>query len=355
MSDLSDSEEPPRLGGTLLSSARGDAPSSASRARVAATLGVGVGAAATVATTKAAAAAVATAEPLAGAGVTTGVATTASALSSAGTAAAAAVAVAKGAVDGAAASPGMGTAVATAAGTTAGATGVGAGAGAIAAAPAKIAVLGLWAKVVGAAVVTLAVGGGVVVATADPPIPPPNASTTPTTQTRELTGSPLGTTTNASESARARHDEIPPPEPLAPPPIANFDDPSALPAPAESALRTSAAKPANPSEKANTAARAAAPPTANDEPSPLAREVRAIDLARSALVAGQPRAALMALDQHDRDFPNGPMRTEADVLRVDALEASGDHAAAKRLASQLLARDPSGAHARHLRSVAGDK
>jgi hypothetical protein len=40
------------------------------------------------------------------------------------------------------------------------------------------------------------------------------------------------------------------------------------------------------------------------------------------------------------------------VLRTEALLARGDSAAARRLARDLLARDPSGPHAQRLRTIA---
>lgn len=263
MSDPETESDPQRLGGELLASARRDAPSAASRARVAGALGLGVGAAATTATAKAAAVAKATSSS---------------------------------------------------------------------AATAKIAGIGLWTKVVGVAAVTLAVGGTAAVATrSEAPRPVLAAST----------AEPLATA--AIDSARMRHDEIPPPEPAE----ARVEAAASTTRPADSASAAATARP-------RPAVASRPPASASDtEPSPLAREVRAIDVARRALSAGDARAALSTLDQHDRDFPNGPMRTEAEVLRVDALVASGDQAAARRLASQLLARDPAGAHARHLRSVVG--
>jgi hypothetical protein len=86
--------------------------------------------------------------------------------------------------------------------------------------------------------------------------------------------------------------------------------------------------------------------------SPLAQELRSLDEARSALAQGDAPGALTLLDRHDRTFPTGPLRTEARMLRVEALLARGDRASARRLATDLLARDPSGPHARRLRTIA---
>jgi hypothetical protein len=85
--------------------------------------------------------------------------------------------------------------------------------------------------------------------------------------------------------------------------------------------------------------------------SPLARELRSLDAARSALERLEIGEAFIALDRYDRTFPNGTLRTEASLLRVDALLARGDGAEARRLARDLLARDPSGPQARRLRTI----
>ncbi|HSO39574.1 MAG TPA: hypothetical protein VLT33_43910, partial [Labilithrix sp.] len=107
-------------------------------------------------------------------------------------------------------------------------------------------------------------------------------------------------------------------------------------------------------EGARAAARApvAAPRAAPTVETPLARELRSLDEARSALGRGDASGALAELDRHDRAFPSGSLRTEARVLRAEVLLARGDRAAAQRIAAELLARDPSGPHARRLRTIA---
>ena len=78
-----------------------------------------------------------------------------------------------------------------------------------------------------------------------------------------------------------------------------------------------------------------------------------VDERRSILCCGLTGVAyaLLELDRHDRTFPNGPLRTEATVLRAEALLAHGETARAKRLAQDLLARDPNGPSARRLRTI----
>ncbi|NOU32791.1 MAG: hypothetical protein HOO96_33210 [Polyangiaceae bacterium] len=75
-----------------------------------------------------------------------------------------------------------------------------------------------------------------------------------------------------------------------------------------------------------------------------------MEQARGELRAGRASAALRTLDAHDRDFSNGPLRYEAQVLRVDALAAAGERASAVTLARALLRERPNGASANRLRA-----
>lgn len=321
------------LGSKLLASAKDDAPSPAARARAAAAIGVGVGAAATAATTKAAAAA-----------------------------------TTKGAAGAATANVGTTATTATL----------------------KLAGAGLWTKVIAVGAVTALVGSGAIIARE-------SRDTTAPVVTRVGANAVENANTPAAAPfapARSRADEIPAPEPLnAPtdmaaitassiaPSTAGVNDTGATPRSGAGANANSTrgmaangagagANGAGVGANANggapislaangrgTNANASRSASANGGaagPSALTREVRAIDVARAALDRGDAGGALAALDQHDRDFPAGPLRTEADVLRVDALVARGNRAAAKALAQQLLARDPASAHAKHLRSVVGE-
>jgi hypothetical protein len=86
--------------------------------------------------------------------------------------------------------------------------------------------------------------------------------------------------------------------------------------------------------------------------SALARELRLLDAARSALDRHDVADALATLDRYERAFPSGTLRTEASMLRVEALLARGDGVEARKLARDLLAQDPLGPHARRLRTIA---
>lgn len=55
----------------------------------------------------------------------------------------------------------------------------------------------------------------------------------------------------------------------------------------------------------------------------LAAEQTLLDIARAALVRGQPDAALETLQRHSTRFPAGVLREERESLRIQALAASG--------------------------------
>lgn len=194
----------------------------------------------------------------------------------------------------------------------------------------------LWLKLLAAGVVTMAVAGAVAVkversshhadATVAERIPAPvNAAPqtpTPVAPVIALADAPL-----------------PQPAPetqVATPTVSPITTPTAAPA----------AEPTKSPPRATQAAASSPPESA------LAQELRSLDEARSALARADASGALTLLDRHDRAFPTGPLRTEAKMLRVEALLARGDRAAAKKLATELLARDPSGPHARRLRTIA---
>lgn len=83
----------------------------------------------------------------------------------------------------------------------------------------------------------------------------------------------------------------------------------------------------------------------------LNRELAKVDSARGALQRGESATALRLLDQYNAEFPKGALRTEALVLRIEALMASGDRATAVRLGKSFLARSPNGTYARRVRAL----
>jgi hypothetical protein len=99
------------------------------------------------------------------------------------------------------------------------------------------------------------------------------------------------------------------------------------------------------------------PPPPPPSPAPvvdarrLAAEVAALDVARGRIAAGDPTGALAALDGHRRDFADGVLRAEAEVLRIEALLRRGDSAAAVALGRRFLARTPHSPLAQRVRSL----
>jgi hypothetical protein len=78
-----------------------------------------------------------------------------------------------------------------------------------------------------------------------------------------------------------------------------------------------------------------------------------IDAARRQLGAGDPAGALRQLDAYEAKFARGMLGQEATLLRVEALAQSGNRAAARGLARQLLARHPDSQYAKRLQSLIG--
>lgn len=83
----------------------------------------------------------------------------------------------------------------------------------------------------------------------------------------------------------------------------------------------------------------------------LAAEVAAIDGARNALRSGDAAGALRLLDAYGRDFPKGSLGLEAQVLRIEALDASGQKQKARALAERFLAAHPNSVLAPRLKAV----
>lgn len=79
-------------------------------------------------------------------------------------------------------------------------------------------------------------------------------------------------------------------------------------------------------------------PRAN--PASIGREIALIDRARSALAAGAAQRALAVLREYDVACPDGAMSLEAEVLRIEAIAASGDQAGAADRASTFLTKHP---------------
>jgi TolA-binding protein len=85
----------------------------------------------------------------------------------------------------------------------------------------------------------------------------------------------------------------------------------------------------------------------------LADEVKAIQRAKTALSGGNPSGALKELDAYRQEFPRGRLSQEATVLRIEALAASGNQAAAKKLGEQFLKNNEKSPYADRIKSVLG--
>ncbi len=87
------------------------------------------------------------------------------------------------------------------------------------------------------------------------------------------------------------------------------------------------------------AASAAAVPARAAPPS-LSDELSALKVASSALSAGDPKAALTALDRYDRVLKGQKLRAEATLLRLEALSRAGQAPAASQLAQRFVEQNP---------------
>jgi hypothetical protein len=79
--------------------------------------------------------------------------------------------------------------------------------------------------------------------------------------------------------------------------------------------------------------------------------VAVLDRARSALRRGDPTAASAALADHARDFADGALVAEAELVRIETLIHAGDTATARRRAGDFLLRFPQSPLAKRLRSL----
>lgn len=86
----------------------------------------------------------------------------------------------------------------------------------------------------------------------------------------------------------------------------------------------------------------------------LAQELSALDAARGMLARGDAAGALGRLDRYARVYPHGRLALEAEVLRIDALDAAGRSDAARARAQAFLDRHPHSVLAPRVRTRLGD-
>lgn len=142
-----------------------------------------------------------------------------------------------------------------------------------------------------------------------------------------------------------------------PPPVVA---PAPRVAPQRVEVRPAPAKPAPVDTPVVVAEAKAAPPQPqqNAKPAPqrapsLGREIDLIDAARAALSRGDSRGALATLDAYSRIYPRGRLGMEAEVLRIDALERSGDTDGARRRAEAFLRHNPKSVLSARVRRLLG--
>ena len=129
-------------------------------------------------------------------------------------------------------------------------------------------------------------------------------------------------------------------EPSAPPQAPALPEVSAVaPAPVTTAAPSLVVAAPHPSKHATPASSA------------LAEQVATLDRARAALASGDAATALHEIAACEARYPRGALVEEAEVLRIEALLAEGDRAAAARVGARFLSAHPSSPHAAHVRAL----
>ena len=95
-----------------------------------------------------------------------------------------------------------------------------------------------------------------------------------------------------------------------------------------------------------------APPVSRD--ANLRDEIRLLDRARAAMRMRAPQQALEELRQYFDGHPLGTLEPEATVLRIEALQQSGQRAQAAAASREFLARHPDGPLADRVRRQLAD-
>ena len=108
-----------------------------------------------------------------------------------------------------------------------------------------------------------------------------------------------------------------------------------------------AAAPAAPKAAVRAAPKAASKPASKGD---LVGELAALEKARKAM-ADNPKAALKAIDDYQKQHKSGVMAQEAEVMRIESLAAAGKKARARAAAHAFLAKHPSSTAAQRVRSI----
>jgi hypothetical protein len=156
---------------------------------------------------------------------------------------------------------------------------------------------------------------------------------------------------------RAKTPEIQVFSPPPPSPQSAADDIVVAPAPpalAATPRGASAIAVATASPPARVTEPAPSPPLSAPDDASLRDEVERLDRARVSLAAGRTASTLAQVDAYALAFPQGALRDEAELLRIEAMAQTGradDSLAARSRAERLLAGDEHGPHARRLRAI----
>jgi hypothetical protein len=143
-------------------------------------------------------------------------------------------------------------------------------------------------------------------------------------------------------SQRAKPDVAPTVAAPPPPPLVAKPAPSPEVAPVEP----------SPPKAIATAAPVRPPVPASGD---MREEIRLLDQARAAVRGGENEQALRLLEKYDRRYPRGQFRQEVQVLRVEALERSGNKKAALALGKKFVAEHPESPHVERVQSVTGSE
>ena len=194
-----------------------------------------------------------------------------------------------------------------------------------------------------------ALGGGSIVAVW---LRPPLSAGASHAEAVVLPGVPAGALTRAAVSPEVAPSSA---AGAAPEVDATPTAPAATRAAAAASASTAAAAERHPQRRASPASppksARARPSSAAVSAASLAREVAALDAARSALAVGAHASVLRQIERYRRDFPAGELSADADVVAIEALAADGERAAAQRAAELFLERHPHDPHAARVREL----
>lgn len=120
----------------------------------------------------------------------------------------------------------------------------------------------------------------------------------------------------------------------------------------QAASSASAADSQRPSRAANRARSELAEPRM-EATSSISEEIRLLDAAKQRLRGGAPGDAARMLDEYRSRFPRGALGQEATVLRIEALEKSGQHDQALALARRFVQNHPSTTYVERVSRLVG--